>query len=122
MWTKHLERLAKQSTYEVNQMVKSKHTVKKAPKAKRTATAPTGPVSDSPRRGLMVSTRARFPESADQKVVVAKSIIQAVLAAHDTGAMDGENYDIHWPLSMVIDILEQATAQLDAHALEGARG
>jgi hypothetical protein len=63
----------------------------------------------------MVSMTARFPESADDKIVVAKSIIQAVIAAHDTGTMDGENYDIHWPLSMAIDLLEQASGQLDVN-------
>jgi hypothetical protein len=65
-----------------------------------------------PARDLAVSTLARFPQSADDKVVVAKSIIQAVVAAHDAGAMDGKNYDIHWPLSMAIDLLEQAVGQM----------
>jgi hypothetical protein len=91
-------------------MAKSKHTVKKAPKGKRAA--PKGPISYSPRHGLMVSTQARFPETTDDKIVVAKSIIQAVVAAHDASALDGENYDIHWPLSMAIDLLEQASGQL----------
>lgn len=93
-------------------MRKSKSTDKKAPKAKQAATASKGPIWHSPRRGLMVSTQARFPESADDKVVVAKSIIQAVVAAHDAETMDGKNYDIHWPLSMAIDLLEQASGQL----------
>lgn len=74
---------------------------------------PKGPISHVAGKGLMVSTQARFPQSADDKIVVAKSIIQAVVAAHDAGAMDGENYDIHWPLSMAIDLLEQASGQLD---------
>jgi hypothetical protein len=73
-----------------------------------------GPISYSPRHGLVVSTQARFPQSADDKIVVAKSIIQAVVAAHDAGAMDGENYDIHWPLHMAIDLLEQASEQMGA--------
>jgi hypothetical protein len=80
--------------------------------AKRAPAAPKGPIWHSPRRGLMVSMQARFPESADDKIVVAKSIIQAVVAAHDAGAMDGDNYDIHWPLRMAIDLLEQASRQL----------
>jgi hypothetical protein len=97
-------------------MANSKSTGKKAPKSKRArGAAPKGPVSHSPGRGLMVSTQARFPQSADDKIVVAKSIIQAVVAAHDAGAMDGENYDIHWPLSMAIDLLEQASGQLDVN-------
>jgi hypothetical protein len=79
----------------------------------RKSRAPKGPIWHSPRRGLMVSTQARFPETAGDKVVVAKSIVQAVRAAHDAGAMDGENYDIHWPLSMAIDLLEQASGQME---------
>ncbi len=82
-------------------------------KKQSTATAKR-PVSHVPGKGLVVSTQARFPQSADDKVVVAKSIVQAVVAAHDAGAMDGENYDIHWPLSMTIDLLEQASEQLGA--------
>jgi hypothetical protein len=77
--------------------------------------APKGPVWHSPRRGLIVSMQYRFPESADDKIVVAKTIIQAVIAAHDAGTMDGENYDIHWPLHMAIDLLEQAPGQLDVN-------
>jgi hypothetical protein len=82
------------------------------PKSKSSATAK-GPISFSPRHGLLVSTRYHAPQSADDKIVVAKSIVQAVVAAHDAGTMDGENYDIHWPLSMAIDLLEQASSQLD---------
>lgn len=89
-------------------MAKSKSAGKKAPK---------GPIWHSPSRGLMVSMQARFPESADDKIVIAKSIIQAVVAAHDAGTMDGENYDIHWPLSMAIDLLEQASGQLGQQEL-----
>jgi hypothetical protein len=37
----------------------------------------------------MVSTKAAFPQTVDQKVVCAKSIIQAVVAAHDAEALDG---------------------------------
>ena len=80
--------------------------------SKRKSKLAKGPISHVPGRGLMVSTQARFPESADEKVVVAKSIMQAVVAAHDAGAMEGKNYDIHWPLRMAIDLLEQASDQL----------
>lgn len=80
---------------------------------KRVRRAAKGPIAHVAGRGLVVSTQARFPQSADDKIVVAKSIIQAVVAAHDAGTMDGENYDIHWPLSMAIDLLEQASSQLD---------
>jgi hypothetical protein len=79
------------------------------PKARKPAK---GHIWHSPRRGLMISTQARFPQSADDKVVVAKSIVQAVIAAHDAGPMEGENYDIHWPLRMAVDLLEQASDQL----------
>lgn len=96
-------------------MAKSKSTVKKASKAKQAAAARKGPISHVPSRGLMISTTSRYPQSADDKIVVAKSIIQAVVAAHDAGTMDGENYDIHWPLHMAIDLLEQASAQLDVN-------
>jgi hypothetical protein len=61
----------------------------------------------------MVSLKSRFPESADDKIVVAKSIIQAVVAAHDAETLVDANYDIHWPLSMAIDLLEQASGQLE---------
>jgi hypothetical protein len=88
--------------HKVNQMAKSKSTVK----AK-------GPISFSPRRGLLVSTRSQFPQSADEKIIVAKSIVQAVVAANDACALNDANYDIHWPLSMAVDLLEQASSQLE---------
>lgn len=92
-------------------MAKSKSSVKKAPKAKRAAIK--GPISYVPGSGLMVSTSAQFPKSADEKIVVAKSIVQAVVAANDAGALDDANYDLHWPLSMAVDLLEQASSQLE---------
>jgi hypothetical protein len=92
-------------------MAKKKSTARKTPRGKRTA--PTGPISHVPGRGLMVSTQARFPQSADEKVIVAKSIVQAVVAASDAGGLDVANYDIHWPLSMAVDLLEQASAQME---------
>jgi hypothetical protein len=80
-------------------------------KKQSTATAKR-PTSHVPGKGLVVSTQARFPQSADDKIVVAKSIIQAVVAAHDAETLTDANYDIHWPLSMAIDLLEQASGQL----------
>jgi hypothetical protein len=91
-------------------MAKSKHTVKKAPKGKRAA--PKGPIWYSPSRGLMVSMIAQTPKSAEEKIVTAKSIVQAVVAAHNAGSMEGENYDIHWPLQEAIYLLERASEQL----------
>ena len=71
----------------------------------------TSPIIHQPGKGLLVSMRARFPESASDKVVCAKSVIKAVVAAHDAAA-DMGNYDIHYPLELVIDLLEDAQAQI----------
>lgn len=83
-------------------MAKSKSTVK----AK-------GPISFSPGRGLVVSTSESAPRSADEKILIAKSIVQAVVAAKDAGALEDANYDIHWPLSMAVDLLEEASLQME---------
>src|SRR5213079_962301 len=37
------------------------------------------PISYHPGKGLLVSTHARFPETVDDKIVCAKSIVQAVV-------------------------------------------
>ena len=82
------------------------------------------------RRRKTVSERpaeeASFPATADHKIVCAKHVIQAVIAAHDCGALEGEDYDIHWPLSLAATLLAQASDQLDkqevAHKQEVARG
>jgi hypothetical protein len=42
-----------------------------------------------------------------------------VVAAQD--ALQGENYDIHWPLSMAVELLERASNQLDEEALRRPR-
>ena len=68
------------------------------------------PISYQPGKGLLVSTQARFPETVDDKIVCAKSIVQAVVAAHDAG-QDMGNYDLHWPLSLAVEILDQAAEQ-----------
>jgi hypothetical protein len=65
---------------------------------------------------------ARFPKSVEDKVIVAKSIVQAVVAAHDSGALNDANYDVSWPLNMVIELLEQAADQIDQERLEASRG
>jgi hypothetical protein len=54
--------------------------------------------------------RSRPPMTVDEKIVCAKSVIQAVVAAHDA-AQDMGNYDIHWPLCLAVEILEQAANQ-----------
>jgi hypothetical protein len=57
---------------------------------------------------------APFPATASDRIVCAKSVIQAVVAAHDAEAMEGKNYDIHYPLSLVVELLEQAMEQVSA--------
>jgi hypothetical protein len=44
------------------------------------------------------------------KLVCAKSVVHAVRAAHDSGSLD-HNYDLHWPLNLAVDLLEQASTQ-----------
>ena len=39
------------------------------------------PISYHPGKGLLVSTHARFPETVDDKIVCAKSIVQAVVGS-----------------------------------------
>jgi hypothetical protein len=80
--------------------------------AKRVPARRKGPISYVPGKGLVVSTRAQSPRSAEEKVVSAKSIIQAVVAANDSASLVDANYDIHWPLKIAIDLLEEASDQL----------
>jgi hypothetical protein len=70
------------------------------------------PVSHQPGKGLMISTKGRCPHGVEEKLVCAKSVVQAVRAAHDTQALDGENYDLSWPLSLAITLLEQVSEEL----------
>lgn len=65
---------------------------------------------------------AKFPKSVEEKIVVAKSIVLAVMAAKQSGELEGENYDQVWPLKMAAELLDQATDQLDRERLEVARG
>jgi hypothetical protein len=62
---------------------------------------------------------ARFPKSVEEKVIVAKSIVLAVIAADQSGNLDleGVNYDRFWPLKMVAELLEQAADQIDQERL-----
>jgi hypothetical protein len=48
-------------------------------------------------------------QTVNEKIISAKSIVQAALAAYDTEALVGENYDMHWPLKVAIDLLEEAS-------------
>jgi hypothetical protein len=70
------------------------------------------PVSHQLGKGLMISTKGRCPHGVEEKLVCAKSVVQAVRAAHDTQALDGENYDLSWPLSLAITLLEQVSEEL----------
>jgi hypothetical protein len=85
------------------------------------AGAALNPIRHNPGKGLTVSTEARFPTTIGDKLICAKSVIQAVRAAHDTQALDGENYDMSWPLSLAIDLLEQASLQLSEAETREAR-
>jgi hypothetical protein len=64
----------------------------------------------------------RFPHSVEEKVIVAKSIVMAVIAADQSGNLDGDNYDCVWPLRMVTELLEQAADQIDRERLEVGNG
>lgn len=55
---------------------------------------------------------SRFPATASEKVVTAKTIVQAVLAVQDSEAPP-ENYDMHWPLSMAIELLSEALEAIE---------
>lgn len=70
-------------------------------------------ITHQPGKGLVVSTIPAYPMSAGAKIVCAKSIVQAVVAAHDSTTLEGENYDITWPLEVVVALLEQASAQVE---------
>jgi hypothetical protein len=74
-----------------------------------------------PRKGLVMAQEARFPATVDDKLICAKSVVQAVLAAHDSGALDDHNYDLHWPLNLAVELLEQAFAQLGNAKLQEVR-
>ena len=57
--------------------------------------------------------QARLPQSLGDQIICAKSIIQAVMAAHDSEALAGANYDPHWPLSAAVELLERAAEQAE---------
>ena|ERR1051326_4095873 len=71
------------------------------------------------RHGLLVSTKAQFPETVDLKITCAKNIVQAVVAAQDH--VEGMNYDIHWPLSVAVQLLEDAQNQFGQEQLAQRR-
>jgi len=52
--------------------------------------------------------------TAAEKITYAKHVVLSTVAAHDAGTLEDANYDLHWPLSLVVELLEQASLQLDA--------
>lgn len=71
------------------------------------------PIVSVPGEGISVSMAlGPFPQTASLKVVCAKSILKAVMAAEDSTAVMNANYDIHWPISLAIELLEQADQQI----------
>jgi hypothetical protein len=53
----------------------------------------------------------------EEKVIVAKSNVLAVIAADQSGNLEEVNYDRFWPLRMVTELLEQAADQIDQDRL-----
>jgi hypothetical protein len=68
---------------------------------------------------------AAFPGTVAEKITVAKHVVLSTVAAHDAETLEDANYDLHWPLSLVAELLEQASLQLDAeetiHAIAQAQ-
>jgi len=60
---------------------------------------------------------ARFPMTVEEKIIVAKSIVMAVVAADQSGNLNEENYDQCWPLKMATELLDQAADQIDQERL-----
>lgn len=69
----------------------------------------------------MISTEASRPTSIADKIICAKSVMQAVRAAHDSQSLDGENYDMSWPMGLAIDLLEEASQELSKAESREAR-
>lgn len=100
----------------------SKRSVPRAGKAQSRRPFPaTGPIRHVPGKGLMVNTQpGPFPVTAEEKIICAKSIVQAVVAAHDAQSLDDENYDIHFPLSLAVQLLNDAERRLEVEQKGGA--
>ena len=93
----------------------------KAKNRKPARPVPSQPIRHRPGKGMVVATGPqRFFESPMEKVITAKSIVQAVLTTHDS-MQEVDNYDPHWPLSIAIELLEQVTLQLDRADTEAMR-
>jgi hypothetical protein len=77
----------------------------------RSVTHPSGRPPNRP-GGLL------FRPFVEEKVIVAKSIVMAVIAADQSGNLDGDNYDRVWPLRMVTELLEQPADQIDQERMK----
>jgi hypothetical protein len=71
----------------------------KLPRTARRAIAGTVEARDDSRDGLV-------------KIICAKTIVQAVIAAQEQMS-EADDYDPHWPLSVAVQLLEEAHRQLD---------
>jgi hypothetical protein len=67
----------------------------------------------TPRRQADAVQPTKFPKTVEEKIIVAKTIAQAVIAADHSGELSDENYDRFWALRMVTELLEQAADQID---------
>ena len=98
-------------------MVSRKHTsaAKAQSRKSRNPSRPApAPISHQP--------KARWPQSVDDKLVTAKNIIQAAIAAEESGNLEGKNYDPAWPLWMAEELLERAIEQLDVESMARRQG
>ena len=96
-------------------MSKSKSTASRSCRPARHS--PHNPITFQPGKGLAVSTgHNSFPETAEDKIIIAGSITKAVIRALDSEGANSDdlNFDPHWPLSMAVRLLEQAANQLDS--------
>jgi hypothetical protein len=72
-------------------------------------------------RSQAATTREpKFPKTVEEKIIVAKTITQAVIAADHSGELEDLNYDRFWALRMVTELLDQAADQIDVEGPAGA--
>ncbi len=76
----------------------------------------------STRHQATESTEARWPQHVESKLISAKSIVQAVVAAESSGNLEGENYDASYPLGVAVALIECALNQLDLESMARSRG
>src|SRR5690242_6613988 len=70
-------------------------------------------ITHSPRHGLLISTRAPYPETARDKIACAKSTLDATRAAIDRGKLK-DTVEPVWILDFAAGLLEQAGELVDA--------